>query len=397
MKNILYITEESPFPAYGGGRIRRYGILKALSASGYRVHALVGNKFKINLDHYKIKNITFYEYNYKSNIIPRYFKIFKKNKRLMRLVNQVIAHLKIDIAFLDCYFIGQYISFFKKRNIPVIFGTENAQSRLNLMRPASSPLKKIEKYTNYFLQAFHERLFFNKADAVIVVSDNDLQFYKKFVSEKKLYIVPNFLDFSRYGAQGKKDDYIVMTGSFRAYQNSAGLTWFLENVWDDDLSQRTKFIAAGYYSRELLVEINKKNGNLKNVEALGEVEDIKPYISRARIAVVPLLHGSGSRIKILEAMALKTLVISTTKGAEGIDHEDSIIISNNAGEFRKEILNVLKGNDPGYYQTKIEEAYQIALKKYSFEVNRIKMVKILNHYYENNLATEVTEDTEKKK
>jgi glycosyltransferase involved in cell wall biosynthesis len=379
MKNILYITEESPFPAYGGGRIRRHGILKALSASGYRVHAIVGNSFKIDLDHYKIKNISFYEYNYKANIIPRYFKIFKKNKRLMRLINQVMANNKIDIAFLDCYFIGQYISFFKKRNIPVILGTENAQSRLNLMRPAASPRKKIEKYTNYLMQALHERLFFNRANAVIVVSDKDFQFHKKFVSESKLHILPNFLDFSSYTDRGEKSNYIVMTGSFKAYQNKAGLTWFLEDVWDDDLSQRTKFIAAGYYSREFLEEIKRKNGNLKNVEALGEVEDITPYISRARIAVVPLLHGSGSRVKILEAMALKTLVISTTKGTEGIEHENSIIVADQADDFKKGILDILKGNDPGHYKTLTEKAYHVALEKYSFEINRLKLQEILTH------------------
>jgi hypothetical protein len=381
MKNILYITEESPFPTYGGGRIRRYGILKALSASGYSVHAIVGNSFKINLAHHKIKNISFYEYNYKANIIPRYFKILKKNKRLMRLVYKVIANNKIDIAFLDCYFIGQYISFFKRRNIPVILGTENAQSRLNLMRPASSPLKKIEKYTNYILQAFHERLFFNKADAVIVVSAKDFQFHKKFVSENKLHIVPNFIDLSRYPVQAEKDDYIVMAGSFRAYQNRVGLTWFLENVWDDDLSQRTKFIAAGYYSKELLAEIKRKNGNLKNVEAVGELEDITPTISRARIAVIPLLHGSGSRIKILEAAALKTLIISTSKGAEGIEHENSIIIADRPGDFKKEILNVIRGNHADYYKTLTEKAYQITLEKYSFEVNRIKIERILNRFH----------------
>lgn len=379
MKNILYLTEESPFPAYGGGRIRRYGIFKALSASGFRVHAIVGNSFKINLDHYKLKNIFFYEYTYKANIVPRYFKIFKKNKKLMRLINQVMANNKIDIAFLDCYFIGQYITFFKKRNIAVILGTENAQSRLNLAKPAASPKKKIEKYTNYFMQALHERLFFNRADAVIVVSEKDRQFHKKFVNESKLHILPNFLDFSRYTPRGEKSNYIVMTGSFKAYQNKVGLTWFLENVWDDDLSQRTKFIAAGYYSREFLEEIKRKNGNLTNVEALGAVEDITPTISRARIAVVPLLHGSGSRIKILEAMALKTLIISTSKGAEGIEHENSIIIADRVDDFKKEIISVLKGNNADHYKILTEKAYQVALEKYSFASNRLKLQEILTH------------------
>ena len=381
MKTILYITEESPFPAFGGGRIRRYGILKALSASGYRVLAIVGNKFKADLDHFKIKNVSFYEFTYKSdklNMVFKYFKIFKKNKKLMRLIHSLMNNYKIDIAFPDCYFLGQYISFFKKRNIPVIYGTENAQSRLTLMRPNKNPLKILEKYINYFLQYFHERLFFNRADAVIVVSPGDFQFHRKFVDESKLHIIPNFLDFSRYPAGGEKENYIVMTGTFKAYQNKCGLTWFLEKVWDDELSKRTRFIAAGYYSRELLEGIKRKNAHLRNVEAVGEVEDITPYISRARLAVVPLFHGSGSRVKILEAMALKTLVVSTSKGVEGICCENAVIIADRAEDFKKEILNAVKNSDDDYYKSKTEEAYRIALKNYSFEVNRRKIREILN-------------------
>lgn len=384
MKNILYITEESPFPAYGGGRIRRYGILKALSASGYRVHAIFGNKFEIDLHLFKIENITFYEFNYqpgKLNVIFRYFKIFKKNKKLMRLIRSVTSNYPIDIAFLDCYFIGQYISFFKKRNLPVIFGTENAQSHLTLMRPAGNPLKKIEKYTNYLLQALHERLFFNKADAVIVTSDNDLQFHKKFVNENKIHIIPNFIDFSKYTPREEKDNYIIMTGSFKAYQNHHGLAWFLDKVWDNDLSKLTKLIIAGYHSIELLENIKRKKGNPENVYAFGQVPDITPLLSKARIAIVPLLHGSGSRIKILEAMALKTPVISTTKGAEGIEHENSIIIADQPSDFKKEILNVIQGNDADSYKTLTEKAYQIASGKYSFETNRIKIDKILNRFH----------------
>ncbi|NIM12730.1 MAG: glycosyltransferase [Candidatus Aminicenantes bacterium] len=382
MKNILYLTEVSPFPTFGGKEIRRYSMLKALSVFGCNVHAIIGNKNKIDLNPFKMERVSFYEFTYKSgklNAIFKYFKIFKKNRKLMRLIRELTAAHRIDIAFLDCYFIGQYISFFKKRNIPVIFGTENSQSRLTRMRTDKGFIKKIEKYTNYLLQHVHERLFFNRADAVLVVSDNDLLFHKKFVSENKLVIIPNFLDFSRYTPQGKKNNYIIMTGSFDAYQNKLGLTWFLENVWDDDLSKLTKLIIAGYHSNELLEKIKRKSSNLKNVYAAGEVEDITPYISQARIAIVPLLHGSGSRIKILEAMALKTLVISTSTGAEGIDHENSIIIVDKACDFKNEILKVIAGSENDYYKTRTETAYQLALKKYSLEVNRVKIEKILNN------------------
>jgi glycosyltransferase involved in cell wall biosynthesis len=382
MKNILYLTEVSPFPTCGGKEIRRYSILKALSGSGCNVHAIIGNKNKIDLNPFKMEHVSFYEFTYKSgklNAIFKYFKIFKKNRKLLRLTRELTARHSIDIAFLDCYFIGQYISFFKKRNIPVIFGTENSQSRLTWMRTDKRVIKKIEKYTNTLLQYIHERLFFNRADAVIVVSDEDLQFHKTFVSENKLVIIPNFLDFSRYTPRDKKDNYIIMTGSFDAYQNKLGLTWFLEQVWDDRLSKLVKLVIAGHHSSGFLEKIKQKNSNLKNVYAAGEVEDITPYISRARTAIVPLLHGSGSRIKILEAMALKTLVISTSTGAEGIDHENTIITADNACDFKNEILKAIEGSSSDYYKTKIGAAYQLALKKYSLESNRKKIERILKN------------------
>jgi glycosyltransferase involved in cell wall biosynthesis len=382
MKTILYITEESPFPAFGGGRIRRNGILKALSASGYRVHAVIGNKFRVDLNRFGIDHVRFYEFNNKTaklSVIFRYFKIFNKNRKLMRLIERIMEEHKIDLVFLDCYFIGQYISYFKKQNIPVIYGTENAQSLLNKMRPAKNPLKKLEKYANYYLQAAHERLYYNRADAVITVSENDRQFHQRFVSPAKVHIVPNFLDFSLYPCGEEKENYIVMTGSFRAFQNSAGLNWFLEKVWDEELSRCTQLMVAGYYSRELLERIKQKTDGLENVQALGEVDDIAPHISRARVAVIPLLHGSGSRLKILEAMALKTPVLSTTRGAEGIEHEDTIIIADRAEDFKHELLKLINGGKFDYYRTKTEKAYQVALTKYSMETNQQKIEKIIEN------------------
>ena len=382
MTSILYITEESPFPPYGGGRIRRCGILKALSLSGFKVHAVVGNRYGAKLEDERIKNVFFYGFDYtggKLGLLPRYFRIFNKDGRLMGLIGEIMKAHKIDIAFLDCYFIGQYISFFKRKGIPVIFGTENAQSQLNRTRQAENVFKWVEKHVNYWLQYIHERVYFNKADAVIVVSENDLHYHRRFVDEKKLYIIPNFLDLSRYVPvdEKEKDNYIIMTGSFNSFQNQYGLTWFLEEVWNEELAGQIKLLVAGYFSREFLDGIKRKMGNLENVEAVGEVEDINEYISKARAAVVPLFQGSGSRVKILEAMALKTPVITTTKGAEGIEHEDSIIIADNAADFRNEIVKVVKGGTDNYYEVLTKKAFNIVVGKYSLEINRKKIEYII--------------------
>jgi glycosyltransferase involved in cell wall biosynthesis len=58
---------------------------------------------------------------------------------------------------------------------------------------------------------------------------------------------------------------------------------------------------------------------IPGVEVTGTVQDVRPYYERALAAIVPLLSGSGTRLKILEAMAARVPVISTTVGAEGLD------------------------------------------------------------------------------
>ncbi len=340
--NILFFTEISPFPIYGGERIRSYGLLKALSELGHNITAVIQNSDNVDLVSYKIKNVEYKEYNIPKNsifnrIICLYY--FKKNKHIISLFNEIICNQKIDLVFLDYSFIGQYISFFKQRNLPVIYGTHNAQSFLTQQIPVKGLLNKLRKMQSVSMQKIHERLYFKKANQVIVVSKEDKKFHSSFITSKKIQIIPNFLDETRYNNDSyKKENYIVMTANFGAFMNQNGLKWFIEEVWDEELDSKLKFIIVGRNSKEALARIN--NSKLfKNIIATGEVNNINPYIAKAKASVIPLIEGSGSRLKCIEAMALKTLVISTSKGAEGI-YSNNIIINDSPMDFRKTLLNI---------------------------------------------------------
>jgi glycosyltransferase involved in cell wall biosynthesis len=102
------------------------------------------------------------------------------------------------------------------------------------------------------------------------------------------------------------------------------------------------------------------------VEAIGEVDDLKPYIAGARASIVPLLNGSGTRLKCLEAMALRTQLISTTKGSEGIEHGGSVLIADTPEDFRNRIIEVINNKI-----NTVEEAYRVYEDKYSFEPNQM--------------------------
>ena len=83
-----------------------------------------------------------------------------------------------------------------------------------------------------------------------------------------------------------------------------------------------------------------------DVIVTGEVPDVRPYLERAKVVVVPLRIGGGTRLKIVEALAMAKPVVSTSLGAEGLDVSDGedILIADNAPAFADRVAGVLADN-----------------------------------------------------
>ena len=79
---------------------------------------------------------------------------------------------------------------------------------------------------------------------------------------------------------------------------------------------------------------------MPSVNLTGTVDDVRPYIEQSSAYIVPLRFGGGSRLKILEAMAMQKPVISTSIGSEGLDITDgeNIIIADDPQEFARKIV-----------------------------------------------------------
>ncbi len=372
--HILYFTQISTFPVIGGEKIRSYGLLKILSDSNYKVTAVIGK----SQDIIPIRNVRFIEFDFEnirsSNKYVGYYSMFRKNPDIIKLLDEVLANDNIDIAFLDYYFNGQYIKYFKEKNIKVIYGTHNAEAKLNLQRPVYSFRNIFSYRIQYFAEWLHERVYFPRAGALISVSDEDYLYYCRFIEKNKVFVIPNMLDENRYRlADSKKDDYIIMSANFEAFQNFVGLEWFIKNIWDEELMKKCRLLLVGIGSKKVFEGLKENYNNLNSIEAVGEVKDIKPYISKARVSIVPLLNGSGTRLKCIESMALRTQLISTSKGAEGMIHDGSIIIANTPELFRSKLIDVLN-NKIDY----TEKAYKIFMNIYSLPPNKAIFKKIVD-------------------
>ena len=118
--------------------------------------------------------------------------------------------------------------------------------------------------------------------------------------------------------------------------NIEGVEWFLDEVWPEihRAHPTLTFTLAGHSIPDRLYQRHDEN-----VVIAGEVPDANEFILSHDMLIVPLLSGSGIRIKIVEAMALGRIVITTTVGAEGMDIEDGkhLFIANTPEEF----LNII--------------------------------------------------------
>ncbi|MCP4593670.1 MAG: glycosyltransferase, partial [bacterium] len=154
-------------------------------------------------------------------------------------------------------------------------------------------------------------------------------------------VLAPFVDMDRYHCgrvEQVEPESLVCVGNMAWPPNTNGVQWFCEHVWPAvaRANPRAKFYIVG---KNPPPAIQRLAG--ENVIVTGYVDDERPYIHRAHLFVVPLLEGSGIRIKILTAMAMGRPVLSTSVGAEGISFS-GLTLADSAEAWARAILEHLK-------------------------------------------------------
>jgi Glycosyltransferase len=218
----------------------------------------------------------------------------------------------------------------------------------------------------------------NKADAVYTVTINDMDFYKSHGCKVPITFIPTGIDTT------KKLDVDFSTVEFPSLfhigaldwlPNQEGIQWFLKNVWDRVhlAFPQLKFYIAGRNTPQWLFNINKPN-----VEVLGEIADAGEFISSKSIMLVPLMSGSGMRVKIIEGMMLGKTIISTTIGVEGIVYQsdNNILIANSPDEFFNAISRCVQ--DQAFCESLGKNAKQNAQNNYDNNLLTKKLIDFFN-------------------
>ena len=191
-----------------------------------------------------------------------------------------------------------------------------------------------------------ELKYLNSYDAMVPITSRDGDILKSLSCTLPVHVSPtgiNSADFNKYNS---KPDFpsIFHIGALDWSPNQEGIEWFLKNCWKELYKEypELKFYIAGRNAPDHIRNINEPN-----VVFLGEVDNAYAFMEGKAIMVVPLLSGSGMRIKIIEGMALGKSIVSTSIGSEGIEtsHGENIIIADDPQNFTSGIESLLNNFD----------------------------------------------------
>ena len=205
-----------------------------------------------------------------------------------------------------------------------------------------------------------------RAQVCMVCSQHDKEILSVLAPQTHLALVPNIIDTEYYLPRYENEkDVLIFQGGMDWFPNRDAVEFFLEQIFPllrheiPDL----EFIVAG---RNPSPELLSRFGSIRGVYFTGTVPDMRPYLARAAVCVVPLRMGSGTRLKILEAAASGKAIVSTRLGAEGLDFlsGSEIMLADTPEEFAAAVKLLLI--DPKRRISMAKAARQLVENRYSF-------------------------------
>lgn len=376
---ILFITPLYLFPPYWGGGTRTYNLVKHL-AKKHQVFLLSPSypQFEEKKTHYhrfELKRLGVKIFTPKALIKIEHSLTKHINPEVILKGLEIILTEEIDLIICDYPWSGINVLFLHfLTKIPFIFHEHNIEHVIkDEIRARYGKMMKIL-----------EIILCKKAKKIVVVSKKDKKILiRNGIDKRKIEVVENGFDKDVFYPNSKNtekirkkhgignDPIILFFGKLDYPPNKEAVYKIRWDILPRVLEKipNAKFLIVG----------KKYKFKIKHEAMIftGLVDNIQDYINAADVVIVPILAGSGTRIKILEAIACGKIIVTTTKGAEGLINsltKPFLRISDNWEKFANEIIKALK-------KPKIKKVPKSFIERYSWQNVYNKFDKILREIY----------------
>ncbi len=281
-------------------------------------------------------------------------------------LHSVLAERSFDLVHYEMLHAAQYVV---ETDIPSVLSQQNVDSHIwgRLCEQTWSPIRKLLFWWQKRTFARYERIMSPKFNVVTCVSEIDRDLLQQVCPDLNIEVIPNGVDTSLYQPNHAAEESatLIYTGSMDWYPNEDAVVYFADEIFPKIQSEHpdVQFYIVGKSPTEWVEQL----AGLPGVIVTGRVDEIKPYIGRATVYVVPLRIGGGTRLKILEAAAMGKAVVSTQVGAEGLHlvDEEAIFIADDPSHFADAVNRLIA--DPALRRQIGEGARQHVEAEYDWQ------------------------------
>ena len=359
---ILFLSPTVPFPLTDGGRIRVYNLLKQIAQkSDVTLLALetqptdadgVAELRKLGIQVHLVPN---------APTLPRVAfgtlaKAFLKRQPITvarydvpayrRKLGELLADEIFDLVHYEMFHIAQ---FHTETDLPSILSQQNVDSAIwhRLCSETTNPFYKLAYWTQQLAFQRYERLLSPKFSVITCTSDIDAAVFAEHCPEDAIEIIPNGVDITHYQPDftAEAPAHLIYIGSMDWYPNEDAVAFFSNEVLPQiqEKVPDVVFSIVGGNPSPRVQKLAERDG----IVVTGRVPEIKPYFAEATVFVVPLRIGSGTRLKILEALAMGKAIVSTSVGAEGLDlkNGEEIFVADEPTTFADAVTRLLTDSE----------------------------------------------------
>lgn len=374
--NILFLSRWFPYPMNNGSKIRIYNLLRGLSQH----HEVTLLSFtdqpgvspeapEVRAVSSKVEVVPWREFDPATARARLGFLSLKPRSvvdtfspEMARAITRALTEEKFDLIIASQLQMAAYAPYF--RDVPAVFEEFEIGLFHDQAFSADGKIRLRQALTWFKLRTYLSRLLDSfRAVTVASARERDLLARNFPRHRRPVEVIPNCLNMDEYKnvEAERKPNTLIFAGPFKYRANYEAMVWFVGEVFPLILERvpDAHLIITGDHADLPLP-------STRNVTLAGYVDDIKSLVASCTVSIAPLLSGGGTRLKILEAMALGTPVVATSKGAEGLDARagEQLLIADSAGDFAESTVRLLR--EAGLRQQIAVNSQKLVREKYDW-------------------------------
>lgn len=391
MASILILTPQLPYPPHQGTSLRNYHILRGLAAQGHTLTLLSFVEDAQSTAPEAIRPLQALCAHIETAPMPSRSTAVRLRQLLTSplpdiahrlhspLFGQKLRHLlaqnRVDIVQIEGIELARLIDVVRVASpqSKIVFDNHNAEAALqqrNLLTDLRQPRRWMAAaYSAVQVRRLRrfERWACQTADAVTCVSATDRQTLLRLSAPRvSITVIPNCIDVESYAAPevpNLPQPDLVFTGKMDYRPNVDAVLWFADAVWPAIRCAHpgATWAIVGQKPHPRLARLRQVEG----ITLTGWVESVLPYLAGAAVIIMPFRVGSGTRLKLIEAMAAGKAIVSTAIGAEGFPvwHGQEIYLAETAQELATAVLHLL---DHPQERERLGQAARVFARQYDW-------------------------------